>query len=375
MFAEMQKTQRRAAPDTSRERPRRAWRVALAALGVLVLVCLVVGQPIARWQTRRWLSRLHGIQGDFLDARVSLFPLAYSVTHLKLSQPERQTPEPLLYAEELSMQLLWGQLLRGRLVTRVRGNGVKVVLEQPAPGAATRLPDLSSVFPLRVVLQRVDAKKGEVLYVWVHQKGQPTMWFHDIEATLENVASRPELQVQEMTLAATGIVQEVGRMSVVVQAKPYALPLSFRGEASLDGFDVSQMNALIDSQKGVKLSPGPFSMRMVFDSENGRLKGRVEPVLRDSHVVAQDASLGSAVTALLGSISMVIAPQADGTTASGTILVRDELTEPDRQLLPSMEKVVENGFLLGLQESLRRRYTVRPVDSAEKKPAELHTGK
>lgn len=349
--------------------------MALAALGVLVLGCLVVGQPLARWQTRRWLSELQGIRGDFLDAGVSLFPFVYRVTHLKLSQPDRQTPEPLLYAEELSVQLLWGQLVRGHLVARVRGNGVKVVLEQPAPGTPTRLPDLSSVVPLRVVLQRVDAKKGEVLYVWVHQKGRPTMWFHDIEATLENVASRPDLQAEDMTLAATGIVQEGGRMSVVVRAKPYALPLSFRGEASLDGFDVSQMNALIDSQKGVKLSPGAFSMRMVFDSDNGRLAGRVEPVLRDAKVVAQDASVGSAVTALLGSISMVVTPQADGTTANGAILVRDELTEADRQLLPSMEKVVENGFLLGLQESLRREYTVRPVDSAEKKPTELHTGR
>ena len=52
-----------------------------------------------------------------------------------------------------------------------------------------------------------------------------------------------------------------------------------------------------------------------------------------------------------------------------------ELVEPDRQLLPSMEKVVENGFLLGLQEGLRRAYSARSVGSAEKKPTELHTGK
>jgi Domain of Unknown Function (DUF748) len=350
----------------------------LGVLAVLVVVFLAVEQPVARWQTRRWLGRLHGIQGEFLDARLSLFPLVYGVTHLKLIQPERQTPEPLLYADDISLRLLWGPLLRGRLVARVQARGVKVVLEQPAPGTAARLPGLSTLIPVRILIDRVQAKQGEVLYVWVHQKYRPTMWFHDIEATLENLGSRPELASGPMTLAATGIVQRGGRMSVVVQVEPYAARESFRGEASLDGFDVSQMNTLIDSQKGVKLAPGEFSMRMTFESTAGILNGRVEPHLAGSAVVAHDETLGSAVTALLGRISMVVAAQPTGTTASGAILVHDELTEPDRQLLLSMEKVVENGFLLGLQEALRRAYAGAPRANggqAEKTPTELQTGK
>jgi Domain of Unknown Function (DUF748) len=204
------------------------------------------------------------------------------------------------------------------------------------------------------------------------------MWFHDIEATLENVGSRPELASGPMTLAATGMVQRSGRMSVAVQADTYAKPLSFRGTASLDDFDVSQMNALIDSQKGVKLSPGVFALRMSFASTAGKLDGRVDPHLRGSEVVGEEGNLGSALSALLGRISMAVSSQPDGTTASGAILVHDELTEPDRQLLPSMEKVVENGFLLGLHESLRRAYAgppAAPGSQAQKKPTELHTGK
>jgi Domain of Unknown Function (DUF748) len=368
----------RAVGNGTEGRARRFWLLVPGILSVLVVGFLAAAQPLARWQTRRWLQELHGVQGDFLDARLSFFPLVYGVTHLKLSQPERQTKEPLLYADDLSLQLLWGQLLHGRLVARVQGRGVKVVLEQPKPGSSGRLPDLSSLVPVRLLLDRVQAKQGEVLYVWVHQKDRPTMWFHDIEATLENVGSRPELATGPMTLAATGMVQRSGRMSVVVQADTYAVPLSFRGTASLDDFDASEMNALIDSQKGVKLSPGVFSLRMSFESAAGRLNGRVEPHLRGSEVVAQDGNLGSALTALFGRISMAVSSQPDGTTAGGAILVHDELTEPYRQLLPSMEKVVENGFLLGLQETLRRVYAGPPADSgsqAKKKPTELHTGK
>jgi hypothetical protein len=98
----------------------------LVGLGVLLLVLVgvhAVAKPVARWQTRRWIEKLDDIQGDFLDARLSFFPLVYTVTHLKLSQPKRQTKEPLFYADHVSLQLLWGSLLTGHLVARVDARG------------------------------------------------------------------------------------------------------------------------------------------------------------------------------------------------------------------------------------------------------------
>ena len=288
--------------------------MALLALGALCLLGVgtrLAANAVARWQTRTQLNRLHGIASDFLDARLSFFPLVYTVTHLKLSQPERQTKEPLLYANELSLRLLWGPLLTGHLSARIQGDGLKVVLEQPAPGTPARQPSLAELIPAPAFLEPPPAKDRELLSARVHQKGRPTMWFHDIEATLENLGSRPDLNAGWMTLAATGIVQRSGRMSVIVQAEPFAEPFTFRGDASLDDFDVSQMNALIDSQKGVKLSPGNFSLKMNFNCKNGQLDGRIEPALRGSGVEAEDANLGSAFTALFGRISMAVSPQPD----------------------------------------------------------------
>jgi hypothetical protein len=345
-------------------------------LGAMLVAVHVVAHPLARWQTRRWIEKLNGVQGDFLDAQLSFFPLMYGVTHLKLSQPERQTKEPLFYAEHLSVQLLWGKLLSGHLVARVDARGVKVVLEQPEPGKAARLPELSKLIPVELVLDRLQARDGEVLYVWVHQKYRPTLWFQEIEATLENLGSRPNATSGPMTLAASGIVQRKGRMSVVVQADTFASAPSFIGRAQLEGFDVSQINALIDSQNDVKLGPGLFSMRMSFTSKQGKLTGQVDPHLETSEIVAHDASLGSAFRVLLGRLSMAISTPTTGTTPSGVILIQDDLTQPDRQLLLIMEKVVENGFLLGLQEGLKRVYAAGPVaGTAKTAPTELKTGK
>ena len=174
------------AKQTHKTRGARWWAaLCVAIISLVVVSALAAAQPFARWQTRRWLQALHGVQGDFLDARLSFFPLVYGVSRLKLTQPERQTQEPILFAEDISLQLTWGGLLTGHLVARMQARGVKVVLEQPKPGGSGRLPDLSALIPVPVRLERLQVRQGEVLYCWVHQSGHPTMWFHDIEATLE----------------------------------------------------------------------------------------------------------------------------------------------------------------------------------------------
>lgn len=352
--------------------------IALGVVAVLALGFHLAAQPVARWQTHRWLHELDGATGEFLDARLSFFPLVYGVTHLKIDQPGRLQKEPLFYADDLAVRLLWGKLLTGHLVAQIHARGVKVVLEQPPEGASGRLPYLPSLVPVPVLLERLEAKDSEVVYAWVRMEHRPTMWFHHIETTLENVASRPALTHGPMTLAASGMVQRSGKMTVAVQADPFETPLSFRGRAELEGFDISQMNSLIESQKGVKLAPGRFSMTMGFESNQGRLTGRVVPHLEGSGIEAGEENLGGALKALLGRMTMAFSTPAEGTEASGAILVRDDLTRPDRQLLPTMEKVVENGFLLGIQESLKRRYTGGPPQTAGhtgQGPTNLETGK
>jgi hypothetical protein len=352
--------------------------MALAVLAGLGLSLHLAAQPIARWQTRKWIQGLDGATGDFLDARLSFFPLVYGVSHLKLDQPGRLQKEPLLYADDLSFQVFWRNLLTGHLVAQVHARGVKVVLEQPPESASGRLPYLPALIPWPVTLERLEAKDSEVLYVWVRMEHRPSMWFHHIETTLENIASRPDLTRGPMTLAARGMVQRSGKMTVAVQAEPFDSPLSFRGRAELEDFDISQMNSLIESQKGVKLAPGRLSMRMGFESKDGRLTGRVDPHLEASGIEPGEENVGGALKALLARMTMVFSSPADGTVASGAILVRDDLTQPDRQLLPAMEKVVENGFLLGIQESLKRRYAGGPPKTpghTGPAPTDLKTGR
>jgi len=331
-----------------------------ASLALLVVVVAVSLHPLARSRTRAALDGLEGAHGEFLDARLSLFPLRYTVTHLKIRNLETRVREPFFYAESVTVDLRWASLFRGRLVGSIDAHGVKMVLEQPKPGGKLRLPSLSDLVPVAAVLERLQLTKGEVLYAWVREQNQPILWFHDIEATLENLGSRPGLTEGPLVLNARGQFVRQGTMRVSVTAEPFATPLVFAGEAVAEDVDLSQMNPYIAATKGVKLTPGAFSMKMSFASKNGRLTGTVDPHLTGTEIQSADEDLGSKLTALLGKISLTVSGQTEGTRPSGRIAVSDDFRDPSLQLVPVLEKTIENGFLLGMQESLKRAYAGPP---------------
>jgi len=331
-----------------------------ASLALLVVVVAVSLHPLARSRTRAALDGLEGAHGEFLDARLSLFPLRYTVTHLKIRNLETRVREPFFYAESVTVDLRWASLFRGRLVGSIDAHGVKMVLEQPKPGGKLRLPSLSDLVPVAAVLERLQLTKGEALYAWVREQNQPILWFHDIEATLENLGSRPGLTEGPLVLNARGQFVRQGTMRVSVTAEPFATPLVFAGEAVAEDVDLSQMNPYIAATKGVKLTPGAFSMKMSFASKNGRLTGTVDPHLTGTEIQSADEDLGSKLTALLGKISLTVSGQTEGTRPSGRIAVSDDFRDPSLQLVPVLEKTIENGFLLGMQESLKRAYAGPP---------------
>jgi len=76
------------------------------------------------------------------------------------------------------------------------------------------------------------------------------------------------------------------------------------------------------------------------------------------------------------SLSMKVSCPTEGTQPSGRIEVSDDLTDPKLQFWPTLEKVVENGLLLGLEESLKRKASGRkPVEPEKQKRTDLKTAK
>jgi hypothetical protein len=339
-------------------------------VAIVLLAAAVVLPPLARSKTREALEGLKGARGQFQDVNVSLFPLQYTITRLKISRNGALVDQPALYAERLAVTLRWAPLLRRVLAAHVDADRVKVVLEEPKPGPQKPLPSLEELIPVRAVIERAQLRDAEVLYAWVHKKGSPMVWAHGIEATVENLASRDELQVGPTVVAARGLIGGKGTAWVTVSTEPFAERLTFAGSAGTEGFDPSQLNAYFAPYKDIALTPGSYSMKMTFRSEAGRLTGEIDPHLEGS-ALESAGDPGSALKAFFGKIALGISGPTEGTRPSGVIAVRDDLTDPKLQLAPRLEKVIENGFSLGLQESLKRHYAGKTEASDKQKPTPL----
>ncbi len=351
--------------------------VGLGLLGALALFLVVLALALpgyARNKTREALEGMEGARGDFQDVQVTLFPLRYTITRLKITRKDALLPDPALYAERLTVTLRWGSLLHGVFRGTVDGERVKLVLEEPKPGPDTPLPSLSELVPVRAVVERAQLRDAEVLYAWVRKEGWPMIWSHGIEATLGNLGSRPGLVDGPVVVAARGHIARKGTVWFTVSADPWAERLTFAGSAGAKDFDPSQLNAYFSPKKDITLTPGSYAMKMSFRCDQGKLTGAIDPHLVGSEVQS-DGDAGSAIKAFFGKIALATSGPTEGTRSSGVIAIRDDLTDPKLQLPPRLEKVIENGFSLGLQEELKRHYAGKTEASSKQEPTPLKAKK
>ena len=177
-----------------------------------------------------------------------------------------------------------------------------------------------------------------------------------------------------MVVAARGLIGGKGTVWLTVTADPWAERLTFAGSAGSEGFDPSQLNAYLAPYEDIAITPGSYSMKMTFRSEAGRLTGTIDPHLAGS-ALESAGDPGSALKAFFGKIGLALSGPTERTKPSGVIAVQDDLTDPTLQLAPRLEKVIENGFSLGLQESLKRHYAGKTEASDKRKPTPLKAQK
>ena len=215
----------------------RWWVWVTLGTGLLVLGIYFGLQPLARYATQRALDSVPGYFGTFEDVHVSLLPLQYRVTRLKLEPTDKS--RPLIYAEKTVAGIDWKWLLHGRLRLAASVYKANLVLRETGGKAATQnLPDLASTFTkiLPGQLHRLQLRESEVTYIFHNAKstaGQeqqasqghstvPKLWIHELEATVENLATRSELAEGTTTFAAATSTQ--GSRDWVLRPRMTSLP-------------------------------------------------------------------------------------------------------------------------------------------------------
>jgi hypothetical protein len=359
--------------------------IILVAVALVLVGARLALDPYATFRTRRALAGLEGMDARFSDVSVSLLDLSYEIRDLRI---EKRTGAgkalPFFEAERIEFGLLGRELLRRHLVARIDLDRPKLNLVQASgekeqasraarpgvsaaevarrsarapgqevhevPGLGAKLGELAPF-----LADRIQVRRGEVLWIDAREPGKPRLWFHGVEATLENFATRPALSRGEPTvLAARGTLQRTGRLSFFATADPRAKKLTFAGQGRIEGFQLAELGELLAEKEDVVPDKGVLDMSLRFRAVDGQLSGGVRPILKDAGTRAAKPGLGPKLKSFLADASLeIFKDDVPGREAvATTIPIAGRVDDPDLQLLPTVLGVVRNAFVRGLSDSL-----------------------
>lgn len=258
---------------------RARWWIAGGAGGLIaVAVTAVVVLPVAvRWLAIRNLSARTGRAVSIDSVRFSLRTGRFDVEGLRLA--DRAVGPPLLEVEHLSVELRWGQLLRGLLVAReIDVTAPTLRIARTGPGTLN-VSDLFATggprggLPLVVMLERLRLTRGAVTFE-DHVASPP-----------RTVATRGiTLDVAHLT-TVTDSARGTARASLTVAGAPVALtadglglsPLRARATLTVTGLELAPFLAHGPGDTPVGPAGGRMTARVDFEHADGvsRVNGEV----------------------------------------------------------------------------------------------------
>jgi hypothetical protein len=356
-------------------------RSAIVVVGVVVVLVAarLALDPLVAWRTRVILSRLEGLHATFSAVEVRLSDLSYGIRELRI---EKETAGgarlPFFEVRQARFGLYWKELLRGHLVAAIdldapRLNVVQKSRPAPPPGVAARgesqrapppggqqieeAPQvgerLTELAPFRV--DRMQVRDGQITFVEARQPRHAVLRLHHVEATIENFATRPALAKAEPTvLAARGVLQESGRVSVFATADPLAKHVTFAGEAKLDGLRLVEIAELVAAKSRVEPERGTLDLSVRFEAVDGRITGGVRPILKGASTKPARGGLRAQLESLIADSGLhLFSDDVPGRNAvATTIPIAGSVKSPKAQAVPTIVGVLRNAFVRGLADSL-----------------------
>lgn len=143
--------------------------------------------------------------------------------------------------------------------------------------------ELRKITPLDV--DHIDILDGQVAFIDISRKERPEIWLHDLQLSVENLATRVHLtEGRPALLTATGTLARSGAVSIFITADPFEKGLTFSGRASIVGLQTSELYRFIEPATDMQAPHGTVDIFVEFDCRNGELTGGVKPVLKNVEI-------------------------------------------------------------------------------------------
>lgn len=314
---------------------------------------------------------------------LSIIPLEYHIVGLVLDKADSEDKEPMVYADDIVVDVVWRQLIRLKPVGSVKIRKAKIVYRagetNPKPvankeghktdekGQLSLATTLQKIVP--ITIDRVELRDSELSYIDGHGGGAPNMWVNDIELVIENIVTRKNLDGNvPMAITMRAVAAKTAVVKVLATADLLVEPPAFTGEAQLSGLELESLYEWTKAKAGISAS-GTADVFANFNSAQGKLSGDVKVILRNARVKPASDKLSEALKAKLANAAItVLSDRVEGRDAIATTLpIKGTIDKPDPQIWPTILGVVRNAFVQGLDYG----FSDLPTPTSDKKEGPL----
>ncbi|HEY1087240.1 MAG TPA: DUF748 domain-containing protein [Archangium sp.] len=362
---------------------KRYWVPPLVILALFFLVFYGL-DPLVEWKTRESMKLFEPrYQVTFEDASLQPTKLNYVLKGLKITRQSAGGDQlPYVQIERVEGGVFWRELLHGHVVGRAEITAPRLNLiaakQEEEQQLDPKIPDLAEklekLIPLKV--DRIQVRDAAMLFTDKTNEELPQVWVHDVDLTVENLATRAALARGEpTTVAISGTLQESGALSVFLTADPLAKGLFFAGRASVTDFQLADLSKAMAAETGLKATEGTLDLYAEFDCRAGKVRGGVKPVLKNVEFEKGEPGVVNQLKEWLADAAVdLLTDEKDGRAAVATVVpIRGDLTNPDLQLWPAIVGVVRNAFVVGLTEGFGN-VTLPDAEKKESVPEQIIEG-
>jgi len=358
---------------------RRTLRI-FVVLAVVALVVRLAAPYAVRSAINRRLSRIPDYSGHVKGITLHVWRGAYRITGLEIYKSNGAVSEPFVSAERIDFSVAWGELFKGRLVSRIAARNVKLNFVEGGNAANSQLAAdkrwqdvIDDLFPIDITF--LEIRGGVLRFVDETQTPKVDISIRQLSVSASGLQNRATAEDGPMParIDISGVSIGEGKLRLFAKLEPLAELPHFQLAMEMKEVSLPALNDMLSAYAKVKVSRGQFDVVAQMSMGNGHYEGYVKPFITSLEFADADPEHDSIGRRIWKGLVSTFAELAKNRT-SQQIATRIPFTGDAKNLDVGTWKTIENGLHHGFIQALPRGFegTTNP-DGIAKKPEQTTT--
>ncbi len=363
-------------PDKKKSRGKKAGKISIAIILVLVVIRLILPTVVLRYVNKS-LSELDEYYGHVEDIDLHLYRGAYEIKEIKIVKIQKQASKndtiPFFSSPSVDLSIEWKSLFKGRIVSEIYFTKPVINFLNTTHRDKNLSNDtadfrklINNLIPITV--NHFEVIGGEIHYIDPYSSPKIDIFMDSIRVEANNLSNVNKTKnILPATIVATGAIYD-GTFDLNIDLDALAKNPTFDLNAQLKRLNLVKINDMLQAYGNFDVKKGTCELYTEFAARDGQFKGYVKPIIKDLDVVQWNKEEGNllqiAWETLVGTIAEVFQNQNKEQLAT-KLNIQGKFNQPDISVWEAIINVLRNAFWQALKPSLENSINISNVNKKE----------